>query len=97
MANPEHVEVVKRGAEAIRKWRKENPDTQPELGEADLGGADLGGANLHGADLGGVRGAEHAYHLEMVRFISARMARVQTLGMMPPTLRPATALGPSAY
>jgi hypothetical protein len=26
MANPEHVTVVKRGADAIREWREKHPD-----------------------------------------------------------------------
>jgi hypothetical protein len=46
MANPEHVELVKQGAEAIRKWREENRATQLELIEADLRGTDLGRAVL---------------------------------------------------
>jgi hypothetical protein len=129
MANPEHVEVVKQGAEAVRRWREEHPNesldlsgtdldktdlsrtnlrvidlrvadlrdtdfTGANLYQAHLNGADLRGAwlstaNLGGARLGnaniarawldyanlsrtmmdGVRGAEHAYYLETVRFI----------------------------
>ncbi len=29
MANPEHVEIVKQGADAIRAWRARNPDVEP--------------------------------------------------------------------
>ncbi len=64
MANPEHVEVVKQGAEAILKWREENPGVTLDLSEADLfmrnlARAHLGVANLAWADLGGadLRGA----------------------------------------
>lgn len=46
MANPEHVEIVEWGAEAIRRWRNENPDT-----ELNLCGANLCGVNLRDADL----------------------------------------------
>jgi hypothetical protein len=68
MANPEHVDIVKQGAEAIRRWREENLDTRLDLGGveprgpdpdmvglrgADLRRADLRGANLRGADLRG--------------------------------------------
>jgi uncharacterized protein YjbI with pentapeptide repeats len=53
MANPEHVEVVKRGADAIEAWRREHPGERLDLGEADLGGANLFGANLFGANLSG--------------------------------------------
>jgi hypothetical protein len=55
MADPAHVELVKRGAEAIRQWREEHPKVQLELHRADLRGATLHGAHLHGADLETVR------------------------------------------
>jgi uncharacterized protein YjbI with pentapeptide repeats len=61
MANDEHVALLKQGVDAWNKWRRENPDVQPDLGGADLGGADLklamlreaflSGANLRRADL----------------------------------------------
>lgn len=51
MANPEHVEVVRRGAEAIRKWREENPVVRFELNDANLSGTRLCRANLSGANL----------------------------------------------
>ena len=72
MANPEHVALVKQGAEAIRQWREENPGvrldlagadlrkigfTEADLREADLLRADLRGAYLIEADL---RGADCA-------------------------------------
>ena len=63
MPNSEHVELVKQGAEAIRRWREENPDKTLDLGGVeprgpdpdmvDLRGADLHGANLRGAELRG--------------------------------------------
>jgi hypothetical protein len=36
MANSEHVEIVKQGAEAIRRWREKNPDMVLDLREANL-------------------------------------------------------------
>ncbi|MCH8046879.1 MAG: TIR domain-containing protein [Planctomycetes bacterium] len=51
MANPKHVEVVKQGAEAIEKWRKENPGVRLDLGKADLSSAVLWYANLNRATL----------------------------------------------
>jgi hypothetical protein len=53
MANPEHVEIVKRGAEAIQEWRERNPGVRLDLSGADLSGANLSEANLGGANLGG--------------------------------------------
>ena len=60
MANPEHVEIVKQGAEAIEKWQKQNPGTMFDLREANLQHASLCGAYLCGAWLGGInlRGAD---------------------------------------
>ena len=66
MANPEHVEIVKQGAEAIVEWRDKPPVERLALSGADLSGADLriaklrevrlfemnlSGANLREADL----------------------------------------------
>lgn len=63
MANPEHVALVKQGAEAIAQWRKEHHGERLDLSwanllranliRADLSEADLSWANLFGADLGG--------------------------------------------
>lgn len=49
--NPEHLAVVKKGAEAIAEWRQANPGVRLELAQAKLGGAKLAGANLEEADL----------------------------------------------
>ena len=43
MANQEHVEVVKQGADAIRKWREKNPVVRLNLSWANLTDADLSG------------------------------------------------------
>jgi len=61
MANPEHVEILRRGAEAWNKWvfghRRPAPDLSEvqlvgaELKTADFSGVDLHRANLMGADL----------------------------------------------
>lgn len=51
MANPEHVEVVCKGAEAIAEWRQANAGVRLDLSEAKLRGAKLGQADLAGAEL----------------------------------------------
>lgn len=51
MANPEHVEIVKRGAAAIAEWRQEHPRERLFLSEADLSEADLSRADLREGDL----------------------------------------------
>ena len=46
MADPEHVEVVKRGAAAVAEWRQENPGVILDLGKANFRYANLRGADL---------------------------------------------------
>jgi len=65
MANPEHVKVVRQGADAIAEWRRQNPDAsldlrrahlrRAQLRRADLNGANLRGANLARAELRGAK------------------------------------------
>ncbi len=58
MANREHVEILKQGAEVWNRWRREHPGIQPDLSFADLSRADLSEANLRGALLNAdLRGA----------------------------------------
>src|SRR6266699_641889 len=33
MANPEHVAILKKGVKKWNQWRKENPNTKPDLSE----------------------------------------------------------------
>ena len=51
MANPKHLEMLKRGVDVWNMWRLKNPEPTVDLREADLRGANLRGANLGGADL----------------------------------------------
>jgi uncharacterized protein YjbI with pentapeptide repeats len=51
MADPEHVEILNRGACAWNQWREEEPDVVPDLSEAEFFEEDLSGANLAGARL----------------------------------------------
>jgi hypothetical protein len=53
MANPEHLEVVKKGAKAIAAWHRKHPSVRLDLERADLYHADLSGANLARAHLTG--------------------------------------------
>jgi len=59
MANPEHVEIVRKGTKAIRQWQKSNPKERLQLSDADLCELDLKWADLREADLLGadLRGA----------------------------------------
>lgn len=51
MANQEHLEILKQGVKAWNQWRKEHPEIQPDLRDADLRNVNLHGANLENADL----------------------------------------------
>lgn len=51
MANDEHVEIVKQGAEAIAAWREAHSHLHLQLMDADLEDADLEDADLQGANL----------------------------------------------
>ncbi len=52
MADPEHLEELKKGVESWNQWRA-NPIVKPGITEANLSKADLRGFNLSGADLSG--------------------------------------------
>ena len=51
MANPEHVEVVRLGEGAVRRWRAQHEDILFDLRGANLGGADLSGVWLSRSNL----------------------------------------------
>jgi uncharacterized protein YjbI with pentapeptide repeats len=76
MANPEHVEIVKQGVEAIAKWRKENPDVRLDLVGADLREANLLRADLREANLAGAHLAEahlNQAHLDHAHLVKANL------------------------
>ena len=63
MANPEHVEIVKKGREAIDAWQAQHPKVRLDLSGANLRAAALSGphlrdANLREADLTGANLSE---------------------------------------
>ena len=51
MADKEHVEILKQGADVWNSWREKNPEVKPDLSQLKLINADLSRANLNGADL----------------------------------------------
>jgi hypothetical protein len=53
MADDEHVEMLKKAADAWNRWRSENANVVLNLDEADLHKANLSGANLSRANLSG--------------------------------------------
>jgi uncharacterized protein YjbI with pentapeptide repeats len=54
MADPDLVDVLRRGTETWNRFRVEHPESQsPNLSRAELQGLNLDGADLHGANLTG--------------------------------------------
>lgn len=51
MANPKHLEILKKGSKYWNQWRKENPKIEPDLNKANLREANLRYVNLGRADL----------------------------------------------
>ncbi len=51
MANRQHLSTLKQGVAAWNQWRKENPDSRPDLHQAALAGVNLSKANLSTANL----------------------------------------------
>ena len=51
VANQDHFATLKHGVSDWNRWRRNNPNTNPDLRGADLREADLIGADLHGCDL----------------------------------------------
>src|SRR5215510_7140165 len=51
MANAEHLAILERGSEVWNTWRREQPETVPDLSEAHVQRRDLGTVNLARARL----------------------------------------------
>jgi uncharacterized protein YjbI with pentapeptide repeats len=54
MANDEHLAVFRRGVKEWNLWRAQNPETVPDLTEAELNGVRAANINLAGARLDGI-------------------------------------------
>ncbi len=83
MANPEHLEVVKQGAEVIQKWRDANPNVSFDLRDADLCEEDLSWANLSWANLMGAHLNQAdltGAHLYCANLIDAKLWRSVLIG-----------------
>jgi hypothetical protein len=51
MANQEHLDILKQGVGAWNLWRKEHPDIQPDLRDANLYKANLAGVDFNDTNL----------------------------------------------
>ena len=83
MANPEHLEILRKGGKAFNQWRKDNEDIRPDLRVANLNGANLNGADLNGAYLNraNLREADlSGAYLGGAKLIGAKLSEVGLLG-----------------
>ena len=62
MANPKQLDILNQGVEVWNRWRKENPETPPDLSHALLFGANLSKADFRMAKLGGAKLREANLH-----------------------------------
>ena len=51
MANSDHVTKIKEGVSSWNKWRKENPDVEPDLGWANLVSLDLSSVQFNNSNM----------------------------------------------
>ncbi|MFN8399624.1 MAG: pentapeptide repeat-containing protein [Anaerolineales bacterium] len=78
-ANPEHLKLIKQGADKWNIWRQENPRVTPILSNADLHeltdltGIKLSGAIMHGVNLSGC-------NLESAEFNNANLSEANLAG-----------------
>jgi hypothetical protein len=88
MANPKHVELLRRDVDLWNEWRAEHPEVRPDLAGAELDRLDLSVANLAGANLAGaslilanLRGADlRGADLRGANLVGARMIGVDLEG-----------------
>lgn len=86
MANKDHVAVVKGGAEAIKKWREENPTSMLDLSDerfeppvnlayADLSRAVLDGTVFAGIDMSYANFKNATFRIEANRSVGQQLSR----------------------
>lgn len=83
MANKKHLEILKKGVEVWNKWRKSNPQEQPDLSGAHLFNRNLSGIDLHYASLftADLRNSDLSFaNLEGSSLINARLTGANLLG-----------------
>lgn len=79
MANPEHLDILKKGAKAWNQYRSEQPKLKPDLSNARLVYADLTDADLRDADM---RGADLSMaKLYRTKLSGADLRQVHLLGV----------------
>lgn len=78
MANPRHLQILKRGIKVWNEWRRNHPKIEPDLHRANLVDTDFAGANFRGANLSRVNLC-HA-KLNRANLIGADLTRADMIG-----------------
>jgi uncharacterized protein YjbI with pentapeptide repeats/DNA-binding XRE family transcriptional regulator len=78
IANPEHLDILRRGVERWNGWRRENPEIQPDLRGVDLRRVDLSHANLRSTNLAGAK-------LHRAKFCGADLSEAILRGAIGPS------------
>nr|WP_321514669.1 pentapeptide repeat-containing protein [uncultured Pseudodesulfovibrio sp.] len=86
MVNPEHLAILEQGVNAWNQWRDENPETIPDLMEAELRKAKLQWVNLKNAKLQGAKLQEAE-----LQYAELQRAKLQGAYLSHATLQEATA------
>jgi hypothetical protein len=87
MANPEHLQILKQGAEVWNAWRSEHKDITPDLYRADLTRANLTHVNFWRADLRQVNLSKAHLHGTILHEADLQGANLtDTTGLLPSQL-----------
>jgi hypothetical protein len=73
MAKGKHLKILRQGVEGWNRWRRENPDTRPDLSRARLCRMNLSEANLSGANL-------RSANLSWANLRSAKLDKADLMG-----------------
>lgn len=74
MANQEHLEILKQGVGIWNKWREENPEIEPDLGDIDLHRTNLENINFNNANLREAKLYAAYLHAAQLKEADLRMA-----------------------
>jgi uncharacterized protein YjbI with pentapeptide repeats len=78
MANEEHLKILRHGVEVWNQWRKDNPEIEPDLSDAELPWMVLDNAYLRETDLNGANLSSAS--LRRADIIAADLTRAKLIG-----------------
>jgi uncharacterized protein YjbI with pentapeptide repeats len=93
MANPEHLEILRRGVKGWNEWRKEYPQVKPDLVGSDLTSRDFCDADFHDVDAKAVNFAGTNLQRANLSHASLHFARLLGTDLRNSTLRESYLIG----